>query len=337
MLAAVSRFIHGDGVGVVGKLSQVNGNSSGTAANYDCKLPLSIAQRVINCQLYSCGSIACIYTAQYDGDIVALKIVPEDVKRIVHNEVSAAHSAASFLQLLNASIPRAVNSLCQGVHSELCMTHERHMAETVARAIRTETGLRDIVGVPTCIPRLCSDLCYAYKFVEGDVLDAPQARKDASGIAKALGRVFFTLLHRYGILFLDLNSRNVVVAPNGKIWLIDLGGVQVLSEQTTRLVQRIHHTGANRDMLSQLMPGVKPEALDAVLVCMNPFWNDASPLPSVRELTDTIGNLSVLTSTIDPELTPLLRGLTTLTITLRTLGQNSSQTESLLNELIKTK
>ncbi|MGF1465573.1 MAG: ABC1 kinase family protein [Sandaracinaceae bacterium] len=164
------------------------------------------------------------------GDRVAIKILKPGVRRVIDNDARLILLAGRLVQALS---PRAR-------HADL-VGHLEHFL----RGVREQTDLRreianyrtfrrnfaDVDGVvfPEVHEDLSSDRVMTMALIEGVKIDAlpPGAHPD---VARILREAFLKMLFEDGFLHADLHPGNLLVTPDGRIAIFDVGMVKNLPD-----------------------------------------------------------------------------------------------------------
>jgi predicted unusual protein kinase regulating ubiquinone biosynthesis (AarF/ABC1/UbiB family) len=316
-METILRYCSGSGAGLAGKIAQLSGSS--VALSPDTTVVPPIVQRLdgFDESPRFSGTIAHIYVGVYEGKAVCLKIVHDDTIKIVQVDAKALRKAGGVASLINDTMTGVANVLADTLVRECDMEHERTVATTVRNALYLRPDIYDTlrVSVPIEVARLCSSTCFAYEFLDGEPLSPPVDTQ----VAKRIVVLFFTLLHKDGILLGDPHRENFLQQPDGTLALLDFGCVHKLRRGARFRCAQMHLARGDRDLLAASMPEATDGVLRAVTKISQALWNDTD-LPPTAELNADMQTVDLMGMEVDKQMVLVTRAMAMLSTTAEALG-----------------
>jgi ubiquinone biosynthesis protein len=175
------------------------------------------------------ASIAQVHRASLkDGREIALKVLRPGVEEAFDSALASYAWAATRLERLGGEFARlrpriVIETFRQWTLSELDLRREAGNASELADAVRAEPG----IAVPVVVWELTTRRTLALEWIDGIKL-TDEARVAASGVdRRALARIlvngFLAQAIGQGFFHADLHQGNILLAPDGRLTLIDFG------------------------------------------------------------------------------------------------------------------
>lgn len=175
------------------------------------------------------ASIAQVHRATlHDGRVVALKVLRPGVEAAFAEALASYAWAAERLERLGGEFERlkprqVIRSFRQWTETELDLRREAGNASALKEAVRGEPG----IAVPAVIWPLTTRRTLALEWVDGikltDLAAVEASGADRPALAAALVRGFLAQAIDKGFFHADLHQGNILLAPDGRLTLIDFG------------------------------------------------------------------------------------------------------------------
>lgn len=182
------------------------------------------------------ASVAQVHRAtRPDGTVVAVKIQRPDVEGQVDRDLTLLMIGARFLNLFPTvrllSLPGAVERFADAMKKQLDFRNE---AENNRRFARNFADVPHL-AVPKLVDELCTRRVLVMEFVDGVRATEPEK---VGGDRKALAIAGFEAMLRMvfadGFVHADLHPGNILLTPDDRVVLIDLGLVAEIPDDMRR-------------------------------------------------------------------------------------------------------
>jgi ubiquinone biosynthesis protein len=181
------------------------------------------------------ASVAQVHRARLpDGRIVAVKVRRPKIEKIVDFDLKVMRLFAKVLCIapsiaLMAPV-ESVDEFGRGIRMQLDFTIE---AANNKRFRRLFDGDPDVI-FPKLVDELCTKRVLVMDFIDGTkILNFRQTPSDPKRLAKIGFRVMLKMVFEDGFVHADLHPGNILITPDDKVAIIDLGLVGEL-DQTHR-------------------------------------------------------------------------------------------------------
>jgi len=181
----------------------------------------------VDAEPIAAASVAQVHRAKLDtGEIVALKVQRLAAKSQIDRDLSllmfGARCIDAIPQARFLSLPGAVERFAESLRGQLDFRAEADNNRTFARNFADVPG----IGVPALIDGLCTRRVLAMQFIDGVKASEPEK---VGGDRIALARTGCTAVAQMvfidGFVHADLHPGNLIISPEGRLVLIDLGMV----------------------------------------------------------------------------------------------------------------
>ncbi len=173
------------------------------------------------------ASVAQVYRGVLDdGEVIALKVQRPDAAMQIERDLAILGFWARLLDHIRAvrmlSLPGAVQRFGEALRGQLDFRREARNNH------RFHDNFADVDGVD--VPRLVEDLCtgrvLAMEFVEGVKATEPEkVGGDRAKLARTGGETVLKMVFSDGFVHADLHPGNIILTPDDRVVLIDLGMV----------------------------------------------------------------------------------------------------------------
>ena len=211
------------------------------------------------------ASVAQVHRATLaDGREVAVKVRRPRIEQIVRFDLTVmrwfAHVIAIVPSLRLLAPVESVDEFGRAIRMQIDLTIE---AENNRRFHANFKGDPDVV-FPDLVPALCSARVLTMTFVRGKkVLDAGRESKDPARLARIGFQTLLKMVFEDGFVHADLHPGNIMVTPDDKVAILDLGLTAELDETHRRAFARFFASWATGDgktmakLMSELSPSSK--------------------------------------------------------------------------------
>ncbi len=192
------------------------------------------------------ASLGQVHRAQWNGQEVAVKVLRPGVEELVRKDMAVATPLLHWLErrfpnahLRNAS--NVIEEFSQRIWEEMDFEHE------AANAIEVRANFQgnQRIAIPRIIPELVRRRVLVMEFMEGVRVDRITAapgdqRGDPRGVVSSVLELYLQMMMVDGLFHADPHPGNILVAPDGRIVLLDFGMVvRVPRELRWNLVQTV--------------------------------------------------------------------------------------------------
>ena len=179
------------------------------------------------------GSIAQVHRAELaTGQRVIVKLVRPGLQRAIDRDLNAAELLLGSLltvpgfarRATQRVVSNAIRDLGTALRSEVDLRHEAESLEEFGRRMRTNPRVR----VPTVYRRWCSENVLVMEELAGEPLSAFRARaktdpESAKRVADLAFKEILKQVFEDGRFHADPHAGNLLILPDGRLGLIDLG------------------------------------------------------------------------------------------------------------------
>lgn len=198
--------------------------------------PIAALFREFSPQPIASASVAQVHRARLpDGHLVAVKVRRPDIEELCAFDLSVMSFYARLLELvpsLRTLAPlESVEQFGRAIAMQLDFTIE---AQNNRRFTHNFAADPQVI-VPRLHDALCSRRVLTMDFIEGKkILDCTGSQPERRALGELGFRVMLKMIFADGFVHADLHPGNLLVTPDGKVALLDLGLVAEM-DQTHRL------------------------------------------------------------------------------------------------------
>ncbi|MFC4541424.1 ABC1 kinase family protein [Halosolutus amylolyticus] len=213
------------------------------------------------------GSLAFVYTADYDGDRIALKVRRPGLVSQIERDLRVIRGLVPLLATFaderqRYSLENAADDFEEIILGELDFEREA----TIMREIDANFADDDRIVVPDTYDELCSDRVVAMEYVEGRKITDDDALADAglgpTEMATLIARTYLKMGLVDGVFHADPHPGNLAVTDEGRLVIYDYGMSQRLSPQEQEDITSLYRTLVRRDVDGLLNTLVALEVLE---------------------------------------------------------------------------
>jgi predicted unusual protein kinase regulating ubiquinone biosynthesis (AarF/ABC1/UbiB family) len=286
------------------------------------------------------ASLGQVYTATYDGDRVAVKVLRPNIRERVEADLVVVET---LLPAVLRFAPPGQAFTMENLADEFTTTIRGEMSyrEEAARLeeVRGNFSGDPNVVVPPVVSDRSTDRVLTMEYVSGtkitDVDALREAGHDTSRLVEQLAETYFQMIVEDGVFHADPHPGNLSVRPSGAIVFYDFGVVGRLSEQRREQILEFY-VGLARDDIDRVidafveMGALDPEAdrelmrevFGLVIEQLRGKTFDQNEIQQyVREFQAAVGDLSDFPFRLPQDLALIVRVSTVLEGVTRTLDE----------------
>jgi ubiquinone biosynthesis protein len=217
-------------------------------AALEAAFPNGVPFRRIARYPFAVGSIAQVHRAELgDGQRLIVKLVRPGLRRQIERDLNAAEVLVNLLLSLpgcarattRRAVARALRDLGTALRSEVDLRHEARSLEEFGQRLRANPRVR----VPRVYREWCSESVLVMEELVGEPLSAVRARakrdpETARRVADLALREILTQVFDDGRFHADPHAGNLLILPDGRLGLIDLGLTGESREQDRQRIAR---------------------------------------------------------------------------------------------------
>jgi predicted unusual protein kinase regulating ubiquinone biosynthesis (AarF/ABC1/UbiB family) len=199
------------------------------------------------------ASLGQVYTADHDGQPVAVKIRRPGVESLVEADLRAIRWLLPVIKRFVGesrafSLENLADEFDTTIHEEMDYGREARMLTT----IRENFGDNDRVAIPRVIEDRSTERVLTMEYIEGakisdlDALD--EMGVDRTAVATTLQRAYLQMIVEDGVFHADPHPGNLAVQADGTIVFYDFGMSGTVSQYTQDRIVEFYVAVANRDI-----------------------------------------------------------------------------------------
>ena len=215
------------------------------------------------------ASLGQVHRARFKGQVVAVKVLRPHVEKAVTADLRAARQILGWVERW-WDHPHFKRIRVVLAEFEVRITEEmdfRLEGEYATEIGKNFEGNR-LVIIPKVVHELTRQRVLVLEFVEGTRIDRLDAKRvDVKAIVQTLVEVYVQMMYVDGLFHADPHPGNLMVAPDGRIVLVDFGAVVRVAIETRRTMVRTVMAAVRRDPtgvakgfweLGLIIPGTDP-------------------------------------------------------------------------------
>jgi ubiquinone biosynthesis protein len=195
------------------------------------------------------ASVSQVHKARLpDGRLVAVKIRRPNLVELCAFDLAVMRKVAAIVQKLPAIANLAPLAMVEEFGRAIAAQLDFKIEAANNRRFRANFSGNPNVVFPLLVDELCSERVLTMSFIEGaKILAATGARFDRSKIARLGLQVLLKMIFEDGFVHADLHPGNILITPDEKLALLDLGLVGELDDPHRRHFARFFAAWAQRD------------------------------------------------------------------------------------------
>ncbi|WP_049896414.1 ABC1 kinase family protein [Natrialba chahannaoensis] len=216
------------------------------------------------------GSLAYVYTAEYGGEQIALKVRRPDLAAMIERDLRVIRRLIPLITFFaddrqRYSLENAANDFEEIIRDELDFEREAAVMDEIG----TNFAADDRVVIPETYPALCSARIVAMEYVEGTKITDSNALERAgvgeTEMATLITRTYLRMGLVDGVFHADPHPGNLAVTDTGQLVIYDYGMSQRLTSQEQADIAALYRTLVRRDVDGLVDALIALEVLDATV------------------------------------------------------------------------
>lgn len=190
--------------------------------------PVENAYDSFDTESISGASLGQVYTAEFDGDTVAVKIRRPDIEPLVNTDLRVIKFSVPLLvPFVDESQAFSLETLADEFSRVIRQEMDYEREASMLREIRQNFDDNDDVRVPTVVDERSTGRVLTMEYVEGtkitEVDEISALGVDRTQLAETLQRAYFEMIITHGVFHADPHPGNLAVKPDGTLVLYDFG------------------------------------------------------------------------------------------------------------------
>ncbi|OHD10315.1 MAG: hypothetical protein A2Y41_00105 [Spirochaetes bacterium GWB1_36_13] len=187
------------------------------------------------------ASLGQVYTANYKGEKVAVKVLYPEIKQIIEKDLNILKSVLGLIEFFFPGLDYGIlyNEFADMILKEIDFNYEKTNIKRLRQLFSEEP---DVI-IPKYIDELSIGNILVTQFIEGCKIDEidkmKEYRLDSKEIAKNLLDVYFKMIFKHGFFHSDPHPGNLIVTPEGKLGIIDFGSADTISNDNITLIRKV--------------------------------------------------------------------------------------------------
>lgn len=192
----------------------------------------------------SSASIAQVHKAVLqDGQVVAVKILRPQIRKIMARDISTLKLIAKILTIFSKPLSKAARDIANLL--EAVAKSELDLLQEAANASRLKEDLKDVKGfyVPKIFWKFSTSKVLVLEWLDGipfsnkaEILAAPFEKRQ---IAQNLVISYFNQVYSNGFFHADMHQGNLFLLKNGDIGVVDFGIIGQIDKKTRLAIAEI--------------------------------------------------------------------------------------------------
>ena len=216
------------------------------------------------------GSLAFVYTVEYEGERIALKVQRPGLDSIIERDLRVIRGLVPLLAAFadedqRYSIENVADDFEEIILEELDFEREASIMAEIEENFTDD----DRVVVPSAHLELCSDRLIAMEYVEGTKVTDDRALADVdvgpTDMATLIARTYLKMGLVDGVFHADPHPGNLAVTDEGRLVIYDYGMSQRLTAQEQDDITNLYRTLVRRDVDGLLNTLIALEVLESTV------------------------------------------------------------------------
>ncbi|MXV64078.1 AarF/ABC1/UbiB kinase family protein [Natronorubrum sp. JWXQ-INN-674] len=213
------------------------------------------------------GSLAFVYTAEYRGDRIALKVRRPDLLSIVERDLRVIRGLLPVLTTFaNESQRYSIENVADDFEEIILEELDFEREASIMAEIEENLADEDRVVIPSAYPKLCSNRVVAMEYVEGAKIIDDRALTergiDPNEMATLIARTYLKMGLVDGVFHADPHPGNLAVTDAGKLVIYDFGMSQRLTSREQDDITDLYRYLVRRDVDGLLNTLIALEVLE---------------------------------------------------------------------------
>lgn len=190
--------------------------------------PVENAYDSFDTESISGASLGQVYTAEFDGDTVAVKIRRPDIESLVNTDLRVIKFSVPLLvPFVDKSQAFSLETLADEFSRVIRQEMDYEREASMLREIRENFDDNDDVRVPTVVDERSTGRVLTMEYVDGtkitEIDEISALDVDRTQLAETLQQAYFEMIITHGVFHADPHPGNLAVKPDGTLVLYDFG------------------------------------------------------------------------------------------------------------------
>ena len=213
------------------------------------------------------GSLAFVYTAEWNGERIALKVRRPDIVPVIERDIQVIRRLVPIVSLAADERQRySLENLADDFETIILNEVDFDREATIMTEIRENLAEENDVVVPDVYGDLCTERIIAMEYVEGTKITQKGAFDsvdvDPTETATLIARTYLKMGLIDGVFHADPHPGNLAITPDGRLVIYDYGMSQRLTQREQDDITRLYRTLVRRDVDGLLNALIALEVLD---------------------------------------------------------------------------
>ncbi|SIR75850.1 ABC1 kinase family protein [Natronorubrum thiooxidans] len=213
------------------------------------------------------GSLAFVYTAEYDDERIALKVRRPGLVPVIERDLRVIRGLVPLLSMVADEHQQySIENLADDFENIILEELDFEREASIMAEIKANMGDDKRVVVPATYSELCSERVVAMEYVEGTKITDDRALAAAgvepTEMATLIARTYLQMGLVDGVFQADPHPGNLAVTDDGRLVIYDYGMSQRLTPQEQADLTSLYRTLVRRDVDGLLNTLIALEILD---------------------------------------------------------------------------
>ncbi|ELY81919.1 ABC1 kinase family protein [Natrinema gari] len=213
------------------------------------------------------GSLAFVYTVDYEGERIALKVQRPGLAAVIERDLRVIRGLVPLLvtfadERQRYSIENVADDFEEIILEELDFEREASIMATIKDNFADD----ERIVVPATYPELCSERIVAMEHVDGEKITDEDVLADVglepTEMATLIARTYLQMGLVDGVFHADPHPGNLAVTDDGRLVIYDYGMSQRLTQQEQDDITSLYRTLVRRDVDGLLNTLIALDVLD---------------------------------------------------------------------------
>ncbi|TMT86641.1 AarF/ABC1/UbiB kinase family protein [Haloterrigena sp. H1] len=213
------------------------------------------------------GSLAFVYTADYEGERIALKVRRPGIVSLIERDLRVIRGFVPLLLLVADERQRYSIENLAGDFEDIILEELDFAREaSIMAEIDDNFADNDRIVVPETYPDLCSERVVAMEYIEGRKITDEHALAEVgiepTELATLIARTYLKMGLVDGVFHADPHPGNLSVTDDGRLVIYDYGMSQRLTDKEQADITALYRALVRRDVDGLLNTLIALEVLD---------------------------------------------------------------------------
>ncbi|MEY7851633.1 ABC1 kinase family protein [Natrarchaeobius sp. A-rgal3] len=199
------------------------------------------------------GSLAFVYTVEYDGERIALKVRRPDLASVIERDLRVIRGFVPVIAMFADERQRySLENVTDDFEAIILDELDFEREASIMAEIRSNVADDDRVRIPATYPEFCSDRVVAMEYVDGEKITNDRALADAGIEPSEMATLVFQTYLKMGLVdgtfHADPHPGNLAVTDDGQLVIYDYGMSQRLTAQEQEDIAKLYRSLVRRDV-----------------------------------------------------------------------------------------